>query len=93
MYSEAYIDEYSYNNYRIDVPLWDLNEKDKELLDIAIYMLDYKSSLRKLSKEFEISKSAIHNKLTNKLRKISIELYDCCRKQMRINKKKYFKEV
>ena len=84
------VDEY-YENYLLDVYSWELSDEDKELLNMAIYMVDNRCSIRQCSKEFMRSKSSIHRGMHNKVRLLSHELYKCVTKQFLQNKRRYFK--
>lgn len=82
-----------YENYELNdgVYIWSLTDKDKLVLDSAIYLLDNKCSLRKLSRNMLRSKSSLHRDLTIRLRELSFELYSCCKRQLSENKEKYFR--
>lgn len=75
----------TYNNYSLDVPEWELSNRDKRILDCACWIVDYKTSIRGCSKEFGISKSQLHRDIHNRLRKISYELYQCVKRQLKNN--------
>jgi len=80
-----------YENYLLDnTNSWELTEKDKEILNMAIWIVDNRCSIRQCSKEFGKSKSQLHRDIHSKLRSISYELYQCVTSQLRINKRRYF---
>lgn len=70
---------------------WNLTNRDKRILNEAIFLVDNNMSIRRLSKEFLVSKSQIHRDLTVELRKISFELYQVVQKIFKKNKEKYFR--
>ena len=70
--------------------VWELTDLDKQILDSAIWIVDNKVSIRQTAKEFYISKSKLQRQLSDKLKKLSYELYCCVRNQLLENKKKYF---
>lgn len=82
-----------YRGYRLDDFRYsfDLKESEINILDEAIFLVDNKVSIRDLSKEFCRSKTSIHRDLTSQLRDISYELYSCVQRQLKDNKKKYFR--
>jgi len=89
--------DYSYNDYYENYELntgvysFDLTDRQKQLLDEAIWLVDNKVSIRQVSKEFGRCKSVIHKELNTKLKYLSYELYKCVQRQLRLNKLKYFK--
>lgn len=48
---------------------------DKQIVDIANYILDNKLTIRSAGSFFNIPKSTLHYNLSNRLRKINIQLY------------------
>lgn len=90
-YNEVY-KEY-FENYELNdgVYTWNLTKNQERCLKMAIYMVDNKCSVRQVSKEFGLCKTQVHWWIHNKLSRLSIELYDCCKKQMKLNKQKYFR--
>ena len=81
-----------YENYLMDdVLLWELTDKDKEILNSAIYIVDNGCSIRECSRNFGISKSQLHRDIHSKIKRISYELYQCVVKQLKVNKRRYFK--
>lgn len=98
MLNTYYIDEYNikeeyYNNYLLDdtIEEWELTDKQKRCLDMAIYLVDNRYSIRKIAREFGLSKTQVHWWFNNKLRDLSYELYRCVVRQLKENKNKYFK--
>lgn len=91
--NEHSCDNEYYDNYLLDntVHLWELTDKQKRCLDMAIYLVDNKCSVRKVSKEFGLCKTQVHWWLSNRLSRLSYELYSCVNTQFKINKQKYFK--
>lgn len=80
-----------YNNYQLDgIYCFELTESDKLLLDACIYIVDNKTTIRKTAIEFCMSKSNLHRKTHNNLRKLSYELYCCVVYQLHNNKAEYF---
>ncbi len=43
--------------------------------ELAYYILEEKTTIRKTAKKFNISKSTVHNDLSKKLRQINLSLY------------------
>lgn len=82
-----------YENYMLNDGVYNytLSDKDKEVLDEAIWLIDNKVSIRKVCNEFGKSKSTIHRDLSIKLNNISSELYVCVKRQLNKNKAKYFR--
>ena len=60
---------------------------DENIKTYAQYMIDYKCSIRKLAEEFDVSKSAMHRYLTQRLKYIDDDLFVQCRNIMKANKK------
>ena len=84
------IDEYSYyNGYLLDdVYSWELTVEDKEFLNACIWLIDNASSIRNTATNFCISKSTLHSNIHSKLPKLSYELYNLVKRQLKINKDK-----
>lgn len=61
--------------FDIDICLYDLTDKQKEMLLATEYMLDEKTSIRRIAREFSVSKSSFHRFLRNDLRYISDDAY------------------
>lgn len=68
-----------YKNYMLNdgVYSYDLSDRDTEVLDEAIWLLDNKVSIREVCNEFGKSKSTTHRDLPKRLGNISSELYVC----------------
>lgn len=58
---------------------------EKRALNLAYYIIQTKSTVRKTAMVFNISKSTVHNDITKKLPKISRELYTQVDKIMKEN--------
>lgn len=84
--------EYNYyNGYELDsICSYELTKKQKEILDNAIFFVDYKLSLRKLSKEVNLGRSQLSEDFKT-LKSISYDLWLVVKRQLESNKKKYFK--
>lgn len=80
-----------YDKYELNIAYYELDEKQKEILQNAVMLVDYHYSLRELSKNVCKSKSTLSDDFNTELRKISYELYKCVKKVLLENKKKYFK--
>lgn len=92
MYDEFNNDYRYYENYLLDdMDVWELTEKNKEILNMAIWIVDNRCSIQQCSKEFGKSKSQLHRDIHQKLRNISYELYQCVLSQLKTNKRRYFK--
>ena len=59
---------------------------EKRACDIARYIIDNNSTVRKASKVFSISKSTVHKDITERLSKINRELFKEVRKVLDKNK-------
>lgn len=77
---EEPIDYWTYEGYQLDVPLYELTPKDKDLLFYAYTLVDNKWSIRQTAKNCLIPKSTLYDNLLRNLPKISFELYQCVRK-------------
>lgn len=91
--NEQDIDNEYYDNYMLNdtVYTWDITDKQKRCLDMAIYLVDNKCSIRKVAREFGLCKTQVHWWFSKRLKGLSYELYKCVVKQLKLNKKKYFK--
>ena len=79
-----------YRGYLLDdMYCWQLTEVQQEALDLCIWLVDYKCSIRELAKEFMISKSTVYRRIDS-TKKYCNELYKLCRKQLNKNKEKFF---
>lgn len=82
-------DDYSYyQNYRLDQPYqtYNMSQKEKQLMDIGIDIIENKKSIREVSHDFLIPKTTIERYIHTRLRYISYELYQLVCKQLVINK-------
>ena len=59
---------------------------EKRACDIARYIIDNNTTVRKASKVFSISKSTVHKDITERLSKINRELFKEVRKVLDKNK-------
>ena len=82
-----------YNGYELEFGVYnyDLSERDKLVLDSAIFFVENNMSVRKCAENFYISKTSQYNYLRYELPKLSIELYRCVNKRLNLNK--YNKKV
>lgn len=82
-----------YSGYMLNDTIyeWDLTNNQKRCLDMAIFLVDNKCSIRRVSKEFGLGKTQVHWWLSKELQKISYELYQVVKRQFKLNKEKYFK--
>jgi len=73
--------------WKLDVNRYELDQKTIDLLFAADMLQEYKMSIRGVANEYMISKSKLHDFLSNgQLRSICYELYQLCRKQLQWNK-------
>ena len=80
-----------YNSYLLDdITIYDLSDKQKELLDNACMLVDNGYSLRQLSRNVNKSKSQLSRDFQKPLRKLSFELYQCVHRTYKKNISKYF---
>lgn len=77
--------------YMLDVPSWELSKSDEEYFQCAVWIVDNKCSIRQMSKDCLVARSTFHTWYKKKLRGISYELYLCVRRQLKLNKDKYFR--
>jgi len=81
--------EYSYyQNYRLDQPYqtYNMSQKEKQLMEIGIDIVENKKSVREVSRDFLISKTTLERYIHTRLRYISYELYQLVCKQLVVNK-------
>lgn len=77
---------FQYGNYRLDdCTRYDLSDRQVDLLDACIWLVDNRSSIRLTAKNFCTSKSYLHRGIHGVLPKLSSELYNCVKKQLKIN--------
>lgn len=77
-----------YEGYLLDNGVFSymLSKREELALEVAVYIVDNRVSIRKCSKEFMISKSSIHRLIHKEVRALSGELYGCVKKQLSKNK-------
>lgn len=83
--------DYSYyNGYLLDdIYSWELTVEDKELLNACVWLVDNAHSIRTTATNFCIPKSTLHSNIHSKLPKLSYELYNCVKRQLKVNKDKH----
>lgn len=82
-----YVEFQDYFKWQLDVDVWSLSDNICNLLIAADMLQEYKLSIRQCAAECMISKSTLHNFISNgSLRYYSYELYCLCRKQLDWNK-------
>ena len=59
---------------------------EQRACDLAVYILENRSTVRAAAKEFSISKSTVHKDLTERLPKVQPSLYQQVRRLLDINK-------
>ncbi|MDO4983067.1 MAG: sporulation transcriptional regulator SpoIIID [Eubacteriales bacterium] len=62
------------------------NSIEERAADVALYIIENKSTVRAAAKEFSISKSTVHKDVTERLSKINPALYAQVRTLLDINK-------
>ena len=62
------------------------NSIDERVCDVAVYIIENKSTVRAAAKQFGISKSTVHKDLTERLRRLNPALYAEVRELLDINK-------
>ena len=55
-------------------------------VQLAAYMIETNSTVRETAKKFGISKSTVHNDVSERLKKLNPELYIAVRKVLDLNK-------
>jgi hypothetical protein len=79
-------DLYVYNGYSLDDNIkYDLSDKDRDLLDACIYLVDNRSSIRVTAKNYGYRKSSLHRYIHLRLPKLSHELFGLVKIQMNVN--------
>ena len=63
-----------------------IDKKKQQARDIAEGMIDHDSTVRQLSKEFMMSRSTVHRRLTKTLKELDSELYSQCQKILHTHK-------
>lgn len=76
-----------YEGYQLTDGVHDymLDDLERVLLDACIFLVENKSDIRKTSKNFCFSKSALHRRIHSKLPGLSYELYQLTIRQLNIN--------
>ncbi len=54
---------------------------------LAEYLIEHKTTVRKVASHFGISKSTVHKDITQNLKKINLSLYENVKEILEINKK------
>ncbi len=80
-------EQYEYKGYRLDVSIWSLSDRKKEILDNAISFIENKYSLRQLSENCGRSTSTVCSDF-HILPTISTELNDLVRAQIKSNRRR-----
>lgn len=80
------MDEY-YCGYLLEdcIYEWSLSGRQKLVLDVGIWIVDNKVSIRRCSRDMLVSKSTVHRMIHKELPKLSHELYKCVIKQLKLN--------
>lgn len=60
--------------------------KDELCVQLALYLIENKSTIRKTALNFNLSKSAVHNQLSKNLKKVNLCLYTKVQEIFEINK-------
>lgn len=73
--------------WSLDVDEWELSDSDINLLLATDMLQEYKWSIRQCSINVGISKSVLHNFISNgELKRMCFGLYQLCKKQLKYNK-------
>ena len=59
---------------------------EERACDLAVYIIENKTTVRKAAKHFGISKSTVHKNLTERLRTVNPALYSEVRQVLDLNK-------
>ena len=59
---------------------------EERACDLAVYIIENKSTVRAAAKQFGISKSTVHKDLTDRLKTVNPALYGSVRELLDINK-------
>ena len=59
---------------------------EERACDLAVYIIENKTTVRKAAKHFSISKSTVHKDLTERLRTVNPALYSEVRQVLDLNK-------
>lgn len=79
------MDRNEFTLFSLDVPYWNLNEREIEMLRAVEFMLDEQTSLRRTSKNTTVSKSCLHLFIHKELGSLSIEAYDLAKELLKRN--------
>lgn len=63
-----------------------ISSKKERCVQMAEYMIENNSTVRKIANEFRISKSTVHKDITYTLKKVDPELYKKAKRILEINK-------
>lgn len=63
-----------------------ISSKKERCVQMAEYMIENNSTVRKIANEFRISKSTVHKDITYTLKKVDPELYKKVKRILEINK-------
>ena len=78
---------YTYNQSGIYLGVVDLRQNIEErACELAIYIIETKSTVRAAAKHFRISKSTVHKDITERLREINYSLYMQVKEILEVNK-------
>lgn len=79
-----------YRGYRLEdgITTYQLEEEGELYMDIAVFMVENKCTIRQLVKEFLIPRSTVHRYL-HKVQKLSSELYTLVRRRLDDNCKRF----
>lgn len=59
---------------------------DERVLDLAVYIIENKATVRQAAKQFGVSKSTVHKDITERLIRVNPALYRQVRQLLDINK-------
>lgn len=77
-----YIDEFP---WRLDIPRWELTDRQKELLNAANMLQEYKLSTRGVAKDYCVPKSTLLDFIHGECKSICSELSSLCIRQLKWN--------
>lgn len=79
----------SYNGYQLDAPYvtYELTDKEIEILDACIMIIEHKMSIRSVARNIDVPKSTVHARIHRMIKEISYELYKCVCRQLDWNRK------
>ena len=58
----------------------------KRCENLALFIIDKKTTVREAAKKFGISKSTVHKDITDKLSKVNLSLFEEAKKVLQLNK-------